>query len=203
METYIREWPEQVSANFCKQLINKFEEDKRVKSDPQPDYSGRSFLVISDLPEWKKECLKLESIIKQNTQRYFALPKQFRSVVQPQWSHDGFLIARYQPGDTCILHVDGQCAVAPQNQLRLATFILYLNTVKKGGETDFPLQKVKVKPEAGKIAMFPPIHTHPHEVLVAKEPRYILQTWITDPSFYIVDQAQYKETSRKSTRKKR
>ncbi|MFK7827994.1 MAG: 2OG-Fe(II) oxygenase [Oligoflexales bacterium] len=202
METYIKEWPEQVSANFCKQLITKFNYDKRVKSDPQPDYSGRSFLVISDLPEWKEECSKLDSIIKQNTKRYFTLPKKFRSVVQPQWGHDGFLIARYKPGDTCILHVDGQCAVAPQNQLRLATFLLYLNTIKKGGETEFPLQKIKVHPETGKVVMFPPIHTHPHEVLKANEARYILQTWITDPSFYIVDKSHYKKTNTKKNRKK-
>lgn len=193
MDTLIREWPEQVSAKFCKHLINRFNTDKRTKKDPQPDYSERSFLLISDLPEWQEECKKLDAIIKQNTKRYFALPKKYHSVVQPQWSHDGYLIACYQPGDSCILHVDGQCAVAPQNQLRLATFLLYLNTVEKGGETEFPLQKIKVQPQTGKVVMFPPIHTHPHEVLAAKTPRYILQTWISDPNFYIVQKSDYKK----------
>lgn len=194
MPGYIKDWPEQVSGSFCKHLIDRFETDSRVQDDPQPDYSTRSFLLISEHPDWSQECKKLDAIVKQNTTRYFTLPKKYRSVVQPQWSHDGFLMARYLPGDTCVLHVDGQCAAPPQNQLRLATFLLYLNSIKKGGETYFPLQDTKLSPEAGKIVMFPPVHTHPHEVLSANEPRYILQTWITDPSFYIVDHLQYQES---------
>ena len=118
-------------------------------------------------------------------------------MVQARWGNDGFLIARYSPGDTCILHVDGQCAVPPQNELRLATFILYLNTLKEGGETVFPLQEEKVCPKTGQVVMFPPVHTHPHEVLASKETRYILQTWITDPAFVIKENSPKKNKTRR------
>lgn len=203
MTKYIKIWPEQVSEEFCKHLIDRFEKDSRVQDDPQPDYSTRSFLVISNLPGWQKECQKLESIVKKNTQKYFFLPKKYRSVVPPEWGHDGFLIARYRPGDTCVLHVDGQCAVPPQNELRLATFLLYLNTLKKGGETVFPLQEAKVCPETGKIVIFPPMHTHPHEVLASKETRYILQTWITDPAFIVKENTKKKNTQKRNFRKRK
>ncbi|MFK7873871.1 MAG: prolyl hydroxylase family protein [Oligoflexales bacterium] len=203
MASYIKRWPKQVSASFCKHLIERFEDDNRVQDDPQPDYSARSFLLISDLPEWRKECQKLNSIVNQNAARYFSLPKKYRSITQTQWSHDGFLIARYLPGEACILHVDGQCSAPPQNQLRLATFLLYLNTLEQGGETVFPFQDVQLQPEAGSVVLFPPMHTHPHEVLAAKEPRYILQTWITDPAYYIVDHHQYKaHQNKKKIRRK-
>ena len=204
MSKYIKIWPEQVSEGFCQHLIEKFEQDKRVQDDPQPDYSTRSFLVLSGLSGWQKECKQLESIVKQNMQRYFALPKRYREVVPTQWGHDGFLMARYRPGDTCILHVDGQCAVPPQNKLRLATFLLYLNTLKKGGETVFPLQEAKVCPETGKVVIFPPTHTHPHEVLASRETRYILQTWIVDPNFLIEpNRPKENRRSRSFQRKKR
>ena len=206
MAEYVKQWAEKVSVNFCKKLISKFDVDERVQKDPQPDYSTRSFLLISNLPEWSNECKKLDEIVKQNVNRYFSMPKQYRGIAQKSWSHDGYLIARYQPGDACILHVDGQCSVPPQNQLRLATFLLYLNTIDRGGETEFPLQNLRVQPEAGKIVMFPPMHTHPHEVLASDEPRYILQTWVTDPEFYVVDQHQYrnmKKRSHNNTRKRR
>ena len=104
----------------------------------------------------------------------------------PEWGDDGFVMACYDVGHKCVLHVDGQSFVEGQNQLRIATFLFYLNTVDKGGETHFPLQKVKVKPEKGKAILFPPMHTHPHEVLRTSSPRYILQTWITDPSLMVV-----------------
>ena len=202
MPKYIKSWPEEVSLKFCQHLINRFEVDKRVQSDPQPDYSKRSFLVISNLSDWKEECDQLNSIVKQNTKRYFSLPKKYRSITQTECGNDGFLIARYEPGDTCILHVDGQCAVPPQNQLRLATFLLYLNTLKKGGETVFPLQETKMTPEAGKIVIFPPMHTHPHEVVASRETRYILQTWITDPKFLIVEKGSQEVKPRRRFKRK-
>ncbi len=192
MPHYIKEWPQQVSTSFCQHLIERFEADKRIQADPQPDYSSRTFLLISKQKDWSDEVKRLDNVVNECVKRYFKVPKNMRSIAPAQWGHDGYLMARYMPGDTCVLHVDGQCAVPPQNELRLATFLLFLNNVGKGGETSFPMQNVKIAPEPGKVVMFPVGHTHPHEVFAPSTPRYILQTWIVDPTLVISRKARRK-----------
>ncbi len=118
--------------------------------------------------------------------QYFNKPGKTFSDVPDRWGNDGFVLARYDEGDTCALHYDGQSGIPPHNELRLVTQLFYLNDVKSGGETYFPLQKVKIKPELGKAIVFPVSFTYPHEVLVASSSRYVLQTWITDPDYVVL-----------------
>jgi len=45
---------------------------------------------------------------------------------------------------------------------RLITWILYLNDVQEGGETEFLYQHTRVKPEQGTLVMWPAAFTHTH-----------------------------------------
>lgn len=45
---------------------------------------------------------------------------------------------------------------------RILAFILYLNTVKEGGETEFTHTKRKIKPVKGKVLIFPCNYLFPH-----------------------------------------
>jgi hypothetical protein len=45
---------------------------------------------------------------------------------------------------------------------RLLTWILYLNDVQEGGETEFLYQHMRVKPEQGTIVIWPAAFTHTH-----------------------------------------
>jgi hypothetical protein len=58
--------------------------------------------------------------------------------------------------------------------------IWYLNDVPgPGGETEFPLQGVSVRPEEGKLVLFPPFWTHVHRgVTLQQGVKYIATTWI-------------------------
>jgi hypothetical protein len=170
----------------CAKVIERFDRDARVQPDPQPDYSTRRYLNASHCADWMGLNTEFCRLVNELTTAYFARPPELALGTHHEWSDDGYVIARYGPGDACILHVDGQCAVAPQNGLRLATLVLYLNDVPRGGETWFPLQNIKVKPERGKAIMFPVGFTHPHEVLPTETVRYVMQTWITDPNLAVV-----------------
>lgn len=46
---------------------------------------------------------------------------------------------------------------------RILSVLVYLNDVEVGGETEFPLQDYKVKPEAGKVAIFPSFFSFVHQ----------------------------------------
>ena len=58
--------------------------------------------------------------------------------------------------------------------------IWYLNNVDgAGGETEFPLQEIKLRPEEGKLVLLPPFWTHLHRaVTVEAGVKYIATTWI-------------------------
>ena len=58
-------------------------------------------------------------------------------------------------------------------------YILYLNTVKEGGETEFLYQHLRVKPEAGTFLLFPAdyMYTHRGNPPLTEE-KYIVTGWI-------------------------
>lgn len=56
----------------------------------------------------------------------------------------------------------------------------YLNDVEEGGETEFRLQDISVRPQEGRLLCFPPYWTHEHRGLApVSNPKYIVCTWIT------------------------
>ena len=66
-----------------------------------------------------------------------------------------------------------------RKQKRILVFTTYLNTIQKGGETEFYYQKQKIKPVAGKTIIFPPYWTHPHKGNVTNTTKYIITGWYT------------------------
>lgn len=188
MARHVRIFENALPPELCEAVIARFEQDKRVQPDPQPDYSTRSYLNISQCADWLGLNTQLCRYVNDLTGAYFHREGALAQATHHEWSDDGYVVSRYDVGDACIMHVDGQCAVAPQNGLRLATLLFYLNDVPEGGETTFPLQDLAIKPVRGRAVMFPVGFTHPHEVLPAKSRRYIMQTWITDPHLFVTDQ---------------
>ena len=62
---------------------------------------------------------------------------------------------------------------------RQVNIIMYLNDVDEGGATVFPYYNLSVKPEKGKLLMFPSFYTYTHrgEVPVSHS-KFILVTWL-------------------------
>ena len=62
---------------------------------------------------------------------------------------------------------------------RLLTYILYLNDIEDGGETEFLYQSQRVKPEKGTLVIFPAGFTHVHRGNPPlKEDKYIITGWV-------------------------
>jgi hypothetical protein len=62
---------------------------------------------------------------------------------------------------------------------RVLTFILYLNDVKEGGETEFLYYPKRVKPKQGTIILFPGALTHAHRGNQAlSNDKYIITGWV-------------------------
>ena len=64
-----------------------------------------------------------------------------------------------------------------KQQYRVITFLWYLNTVEEGGETEL-LGSVNIKPERGKLLLFPASWTFPHRgKMPISHDKYIVTGW--------------------------
>ncbi len=167
---------------ICEDFIRKFDSDPQVQPDPQPEYSKRIFLYLSDKPEWMNILIEIQAVADKLVKDYFSYPEPYAESARHDWFDDGYVLAHYRPGEGCALHDDGQVA---GSGVRLATLLFFLNTAK-GGETVFPAQKVSITPQQGRAVLFPPTLRYPHFVPPTKSDRYILQTWIIDPTLEVV-----------------
>lgn len=75
-----------------------------------------------------------------------------------------------------VWHCEHDCQ---NNGNRLLLIILYLNDVEDGGETEFLYQRLRIKPEAGKLIICPSgfTHTHRGNPPLTNE-KYIINTWV-------------------------
>ena len=63
---------------------------------------------------------------------------------------------------------------------RAVTYMLYLNDIEEGGETEFLYQGIRLKPKAGSLVFFPTSYTHPHRGNpIYKDFKYIITGWYT------------------------
>ena len=179
--TFIFEKRLAMPIDVCREMIRRFErhedeqyegrigqvvyKDQRVKKSTD--------LVVSGKPHWKDidralfHSLGLAMKELRETYPYFKGP--FKDV--------GYAIQRTNPGEYYHWHIDGGSHDFSQRQL---VAVWYLNGVEgPGGETEFFCQKVRIKPEAGKLLLFPPFWTHEHRgVTLQRGVKYIATTWV-------------------------
>jgi len=90
-----------------------------------------------------------------------------------------FLIQRYEKGIGKYKYHNDSVLDLDNKKNREITFIWYLNDITEGGETEFFGGELTIKPETGKLIIFPANWTFPH---CGKTPisdnKYIITGWI-------------------------
>ena len=179
--TFIFEKANALPLDICQEMIRRFEEDTQ---NQYPGRIGQTFtadqnmkrstdLVTSGVDHWKDLDTdlfrSLGSAIKDFRETYPFFKGAFKD--------NGYAIQRTNPGEYYHWHIDGGSHDFAERQL---VAVWYLNDVAgPGGETEFSYQKVKVKPQAGKLCLFPPFWTHEHRgVTLEKGVKYIATTWV-------------------------
>jgi Rps23 Pro-64 3,4-dihydroxylase Tpa1-like proline 4-hydroxylase len=179
--TFIFEQQNALPAALCDDMVRRFEqhtEDQyqgRIGQGASQDSSVKKTtdLVVSDKEHWKD--------VDSNLFRSMGIAiKEFREAYpyfKGPFKDMGYGIQRYNPGEFYHWHIDGGSHDFSQRQL---VAIWYLNDVPgPGGETEFLFQDVKIKPEKGKLVLFPPFWTHEHRAVTLNEGvKYIATTWI-------------------------
>ena len=170
-----------LAGDICREMIERFE---RREEDQYPGRIGQTRhedfdvkrstdLVVSGNEAWQdidRELFRsLSHALKSFSQDYPFFSGPFKD--------NGYAIQRTMPGEFYDWHIDGGSHEFAERQL---VAIWYLNSLSdSGGETEFEYQQVAVKPEAGKLVLFPPFWTHRHRgTPPASETKYIATTWV-------------------------
>lgn len=180
-DTFIYEKKAALPADACGEMIRRFEEyeseqyEGRIGQTVNKDRGIKKTtdLVVSGKEHWadvdKALFYSLGMAIKEfrETFEYFKGP--FKDM--------GYGIQRYLPGEHYHWHIDGGSHDFSQRQL---VALWYLNDIPgPGGETEFLYQNIKIKPEQGKLILFPPFWTHEHRAVTLNEGvKYIATTWV-------------------------
>ncbi len=168
-----------LSADRCRGIIERFEAhpDKgpgRTGSDEteRPALKRSTDLRLSG-PEWSDADSWLFASLSSALRTLRRCYPYFRGAFKDQ----GYAVQRTNPGEYYHWHVDADNAALASRQL---VAIWYLNDVPgPGGETEFLHQRLKVRPAAGRLLLFPPFWTHQHRgVTLQQGVKYLATTWI-------------------------
>ena len=166
MDNYIRVYDDVVDKDSCNLLIGKFEtyEDQHEVVLVKNKNMAISFnqINIFNHDEWKgiREQL-IEAMLY-----YVNIYKEECNILEMMWpekfGYEAIRIKRYLANDYDRFdeHVDSTAGC----QKRFLNFLMYLNDVEEGGETEFPqimkpgtYMPLSVKPKAGTMVIFPPM----------------------------------------------
>jgi hypothetical protein len=179
--SFIFQRPGALPPDFCREVIRRFEANPDYQrqgvvgqlGETRTDVKRTTDVVVSDKDDWKD----LDQIFFRSVS---AALREFRErfeFFRGPFKDIGYQVQRYLPGEFYRWHVDGGSHQFSQRQL---VALWYLNDVPApGGETEFLYQGLKVRPEEGKLILFPPFWTHEHRACeVVEGVKYIATTWI-------------------------
>jgi hypothetical protein len=170
-----------LALDVCKEMIRRFEASAteqyagRIGQQAGQDRSVKrtTDLVTSGKEHWKDldgELFRsLSTAVREFRERFPFFKGPFKDI--------GYNLQRYLPGEYYHWHIDSGSHDFADRQL---VAIWYLNDVTgPGGETEFSWQQLKIKPEAGKLVLFPPFWTHEHRAVTLEAGvKYIATTWV-------------------------
>lgn len=178
MENYIKTYDNVISADLCSQLIAMFEENpQHQRQTVFEDHMSFTEVNLQHHKEWTPFTNYLASIFRSHITKYIEDCNIEDKMFPQQFAWEQFRMKRYLPDgvDQFDNHVD---VGDMHSARRYLVFFLYLDD-NEGGHTDFPQYDISVKPEKGRLVMFPPMWTHLHAGRKPiDKPKYIIGSYL-------------------------
>jgi len=171
-----------INKKVCKNLIDYFNSNKHLHSVGKlstgyiPEDKKSTDMAIS--LDSKENCFlnyieELNECSKKYRKIYDSLDKNISN-----WTiTEKINIQKYKKGEAFFAWHCERDALGSSSK-RLLVFMTYLNTVKKGGETEWLYQKLKIKPEEGLTVIWPADWMFTHKGCPSfTEEKYIITGW--------------------------
>lgn len=191
IDPYVCVFENVLQPNECKEIIKIFNDHNDLH------FIGRTFSGISKIKQTTDLLIEpnINNKFKMMDYRFSAIISEYLRLYQKniQETHHnnyfiktelvdtGYQIQKYkQKKGYYTTHTDDLALPNENNGInaRVITFILYLNTVDKGGETVF-IDKCKISPSPGKLLFFPSTWTYPHCGMIPESgDKYIMTGWL-------------------------
>ena len=177
-ESCVRYYDRVVSKEWCNKVIDLFEQSKKDTFDN--DRKSFTELNIEGKEEFKDIKETYIRVLRQNLQHFMKEVNIENHHFPPIIDMENIRIKKYTDNGKDVFknHVDIIRSQGPSSK-RFLVFIMYLSDVEEGGETSIPRYNIKCKPKAGRLLMFPPFWTHPHQgEKVIKGTKYQIMTYL-------------------------
>jgi hypothetical protein len=189
---YIKE--NSISKELCNEIINKFENEENIHEGLTVGGVQKNIKDTTDLnmpsncEKWYnihkcllKELTKNIGIYIDNLhQEDYILSENdiYKPLYKKNIIFHSFLVQKYTKKIGKYIYHDDFNTDFNLNQHRVLTYLWYLNDVEEGGETVF-WGNYKIKPETGKLILFPASWCYPHcGKMPISSNKYIITGWL-------------------------
>jgi len=178
-----------ISRELCNDMINLFEqEDTKYDGLTLSGLNKKlkdttDFTIPRGVDKWNKINGLLTKELFNNVIEYV---KKYNNKVNETYeifnakylTVESLQVQKYNKNAGKYLYHDDAVCNFKEKKMRVLTFLWYLNDVDEGGETEF-WSKYRIKPEAGKLILFPASWTFPHAGMVPiSNDKYIITGWL-------------------------
>ena len=165
--------------DFFKMLIERFE---REKSEDRIYHRNYKYVEDENMLIFDEVYQNVMHIVKPHLKKYAELVKYNHNVHMDNSCKMQKSVPRQ--GYHGWHHERSSDASESAMSVREFVWILYLNDIEEGGETEFLLQSRRVTPQKGKICIWPSAFTHIHRGNPPlKGEKYILTSWTFSSNF--------------------
>ena len=156
MENFFGIYDRALSPEFCRDVVQRFENDPRKvrgkvgEGSYRPEFKSTTEIDFADIRQGWEDVINTvnQSLMFYLRQYMTRWSEAFQSV---EVHHEGFRMARYNPGEHFNWHSDNIAG----SYTRVITAMWYLNSVDEGGETEYKWLGEKIKPVEGRLMLCP------------------------------------------------
>lgn len=185
-----------LSKEFCEQIIQRYDAEQHLKyqgvtaAGLDKSVKDTQDMLVPETNEWSDINQLLSNELQKHMKLYIAsidtgihykkennYGKDYRHLEEKLLQTNNFMIQRYEQNKgKYIYHHDSS---NESKQCRAVTYLWYLNDVVEGGETDFFGGSFQIKPETGKLLLFPACWCYPHRGnMPISSSKYIVTGWL-------------------------
>jgi prolyl 4-hydroxylase len=182
--------PKAISTEICRNLIQSFEmsgerqfKGQIYKKDSEQNSGVKDSMDITFLPTdlqdpvWGGLLHNVVNVVEKGVADYITRFKKGLTQVDPFRLSHGFNMQRYRPSQAFHGYHCERAGI--MHSERVLVWMIYLNDVTDGGETEFYYQHHFERAEEGKLVIWPSDWTYLHRGIPSStQTKYILTGWL-------------------------